>query len=146
AFGMDLDHFTFTARKPESDHWRVDVSSTQTAGTLFWHQRQGKVQGNVQANFERLMLGNPSSDKGEPEGEPDISDDIDIPAVQLHVDRLTLCGRDVGGASVIGGSAGQGRSWRLQEPQISSRHGVLKGTGHWGLRGPQRGLRMEANA
>jgi len=143
---MDLDHFTFTARKPESDHCRVDVSSTQTAGTLFWHQRQGKVQGNVQANFERLMLGNPSSDKGEPEGEPDISDDIDIPAVQLHVDRLKLYGRDVGSVSLIGVNTAQGRSWKLQELQISSPHGVLKGTGHWQLRGPQRGLRIEANA
>lgn len=146
AFGMDLDHFTFTARKPESDHWRVDVSSTQTAGTLFWHQRQGRVQGNVQAHFERLAMGNPSSDEGKPEEGPDIGDDIDIPAIQLQVDRLKLYGRDVGSVSVIGVNAAQDRSWKLQELQISNPHGVLKGSGHWQLRGPQRGLRIEANA
>ena len=152
-FGMDLEHFTFTARRSPEQRWRVDVSSTETAGTLFWQERQGRIQGNVEARFERLTLGAASdaaavhdgSGKEEAFGlKPD--DDIDIPAIQLKVDRLRLYGHDVGAVSVVGVNEAQGRVWRLDQLEVQSPHGGLTGSGTWRLAGPQRGFSLQAHA
>lgn len=153
--GMDLERLTFTARQPEGGRWRLDVSSTQTAGTLFWQEKQGRIQGDVEAHFERLAVGRPLDAKGGPAGSAptenaaqamDVDDDIEIPAVRLKVDRLRLYGRDVGALSVVGVNEARGSSWKLETLELSGPHGVLKGSGVWRLRGPQRGLRIQANA
>ena len=153
ALGVELDHLTFTARRPDDDRWRVDVSSTQTAGTLFWQAREGRIQGRVDAQFERLALGEPAknplvqdSDE-EPSSSPDKSEDeLHIPAIQLKVDRLRLYGRDIGSVSVEGVNDVSGRSWKLSQLQIQSPHAVLHGNGVWQLEGARRGLIIHANA
>src|SRR5690606_21778831 len=38
ALGLVFDELTFTARRPATAQWRVDISSSQTAGTLFWRE------------------------------------------------------------------------------------------------------------
>lgn len=158
-FGTKLDHLTFTARLPEGDRWRVDISSTQTAGTLFWQQRRGRVQGEVDAQFQRLALGNPTQVKRQEDGGesaaqdedsdsplPDLDDDIDIPAIRLKADHFRLYGRDVGALSVVGVNEARGRRWRLEQLALSSPHARLKGNGIWRLDGAQRGLTIQADA
>ena len=155
-FGSELDRLTFTARRPEGQRWRVDVSSTQTAGTLFWQERQGRIQGDIEARFERLALGEPPDEASRGSGEADaddeeapllnLDDEIDIPAVRLEVDRLRLYGRDLGALSVVGVNEAQGRLWKLEQLELSSPHGRLEGTGTWRLEGPLRGLRIQADA
>lgn len=148
--GTDLDRLTFTARRPEGNRWRVDISSTETAGTLFWQERQGRVEGEIEAHFERLALG-ASSDKSNEKSQDDdtafdFDDEIDIPAIRLKVDRLRLYGRDLGALSVVGLNESQGRIWRLQQLELSNQYGSLHGAGVWRLQGPQRGLTIDARA
>lgn len=152
--GNDLDQFTFTARRPEGQRWRVDVSSTQSAGTLFWQERQGRIQGEVEAHFERLAVGNPPAEEGKSlrgKAAADVAamaldEEIDIPAIRLKVDRLRLYGRDVGALSVVGVNEERGSVWQLEALELAGPTGVLRGSGQWRLRGAQRGLRVQANA
>lgn len=154
--GNDLDQFTFTARKPEGARWRVDVSSTQTAGTLYWQERQGRIQGEVEAHFDRLEVGSaapaedrkggPEAGQGAPGGESALDEEIDIPAIRLTVDRLRLYGYDVGRLAVTGVNEARGKAWKLESLEVSSPHGELKGSGLWRLQGKERGLRIQANA
>lgn len=175
ALGTELNHFTITARRPKGERWRVDVSSTETAGTLFWQERQGRIQGEVEAHFARLAVGNGTArvegrtdDAGRPSKGKNASGSLaqgttstgkgasattwefdgefDIPAIQLRVDRLRLYGHEVGAVSLVGVNEAQGRRWKLQDLQVSSPHASLKGQGVWQLDGPQRGLRLQADA
>ncbi|MGB3288490.1 MAG: YhdP family protein [Burkholderiaceae bacterium] len=146
--GLTLDELTFTARRPQSAHWRVDISSSQTAGTLFWREAAGKVAGRVDADFDRLSLGRDTTgDKNEDEaGGSDIriDDDLDIPGIDLHVRNFRLYGRDVGELSLIGVNQERGRLWKLSELKLSSPSAVLEGSGLWRLSGPGRGLKLDA--
>lgn len=148
--GSDMDRLTFTARRPEGDRWRVDVSSTETAGTLYLQERRGRIEGEIVAHFERLALGasDENSAKQSEDDTPtfDLEDDIDIPAIRLKVDRLRLYGRELGALSVVGLNEAQGRIWRLQQLKLSSQHGSVQGVGEWRLNGPQRGLTIDARA
>ncbi|NLC37429.1 MAG: DUF3971 domain-containing protein, partial [Alcaligenaceae bacterium] len=150
-FSTELDHLTFTARQPQGERWRVDVSSTQTAGTLFWQEKRGHIQGNVEAHFQRLALGAEHSAHPQKKGEKDkpsfeLDDDIKFPGIQLKVDRLRLSGREVGTLSVVGVNEAQGRRWRLEQLQVSSPYASLQGNGVWLLDGPKRGLTLHAEA
>lgn len=152
--GTQLDQMTFTVGRAEGGRWRVDVSSTQTAGTLFWRERDGTIQGDVDAKFERLALGAEHS-KEDAAGSKAVAQsptlaelqrEIDFPAIRLQVDRLRLYGRDVGSLSVVGVNETHGRHWTLQELKLASPHGVLHGNGAWRLEGEQRGLTVQAQA
>ena len=153
-FGTDLNLFTFTARRPEGDRWRVDVSSTETAGTLFWQERQGRIEGRVDAHFARLALGERDVDKDTDTDSTDgdagtaweVDGPISIPAIQLRVDRLSLYGRELGTVSVMGVNESLGRRWKLEQLEITSPHASVKGSGLWDLDGADRGLRIQADA
>src|SRR5690606_877406 len=96
--GTTLEKLTFTARRPEGNRWRVDISSTETAGTLFWQERRGRIEGEIEAHFQRLAVGRKDGEDGQ-EGENDkisLSDEVDFPAIRLRVDNLRLYGREVG--------------------------------------------------
>lgn len=144
--GLTLDQLTFTARQPEPAQWRVDVSSSQTAGTLFWRESKGKIAGRVDANFDRLSLGAEGSDKSPRESADELrfADELDIPGVNLHVKNLRLYGRHVGELAVVGVNQARGHLWRLEQLRLSSPSAVLSGTGTWRLSGADRGLSLTA--
>lgn len=145
--GLTLDELTFTARRPQSAQWRVDISSSQTAGTLFWREAKGKVAGRVDASFDRLSLGRDASRQekaGDDAEDLHVDDDLDIPGINLRVKNLRLYGRDVGELSVVGVNQERGRLWRLNELKLSSPSAVLEGNGMWRLSGPRRGLKLDA--
>src|SRR5690606_9451541 len=73
AFGIKLDTATLTAQRDQPARWRLDVSSADTAGTLFWDQTDGTTQGRVDARLDRLALGEPAS--SEPDAPGDASND-----------------------------------------------------------------------
>lgn len=147
--GVKLDEFTFTARQPKAEHWRVDVSSSQTAGTLFWREAKGRVAGRIDANFDRLALGRsqddgPESDVPHEDDNFHVDDDLDIPGVNLHVKNFRLYGRDVGELSVVGVNQQRGQLWRLDELKLLSPWASLAGSGVWRLSGRNRGLTLDA--
>jgi uncharacterized protein (TIGR02099 family) len=146
--GLTLDELTFTARRPQSAQWRVDISSSQTAGTLFWREAKGRIAGRVDAHFDRLSLGRDKSQgdakAGDDKDDFQVDDDLDIPGINLHVKNLRLYGREVGELSVVGVNQERGRLWRLDELKLVSPSAVLEGAGVWRLSGPQRGLKLDA--
>ncbi len=149
-YGVRLDELTFTARQPRIEQWRVDVSSSQTAGTLFWREAKGKIAGRIDANFDRLALGRDrthgaASDDAE-QSSFQIDDDLDIPAVNLRVKNLRLYGREVGELSVVGINQARGQLWKLEELKLVSPSASLAGSGVWRLEGKNRGLTLDAVA
>ena len=150
--GLILDGMTFTARRPDPGQWRVDISSTQTAGTLFWREAKGRVEGKVVADFHRLSLGREPAAAGDPAaGSPaadelEFDDVLDIPAVDLRVQQLRLYGREVGKLSLLGVNPSRGPLWQLNELRLDTPSATLTGTGTWRLSGPQRGLSIQAQA
>jgi uncharacterized protein (TIGR02099 family) len=150
-YGITLDNLTFTARQPESARWRVDISSTRTAGTLFWREAKGKIAGRVEANFDRLAIGTgrpadqAAGDESETEGF-NFNDDLDIPAIDLRVKNFRLYGRAVGELTVSGVNQARGRRWRLDELKLSHPAATVTGSGLWRLSGKDRGLTLDAVA
>jgi uncharacterized protein (TIGR02099 family) len=147
-YGLKLDELTFTARQPRAEQWRVDVSSSQTAGTLFWREAKGRIAGRIDANFDRLALGRDkahgaASDDAK-ESSFHIDDDLDIPGVNLRVKNFRLYGREVGELSVVGVNEARGESWRLEELKLVSPWASLSGSGMWRLEGKSRGLTLDA--
>ncbi len=148
--GLKLDELTFTARKSQAEDWRVDVSSSQTAGTLFWREAQGRIAGRVDASFDRLSLGrdkaNGDAGKDDAADSFHLDDDLDIPGVNLHVQNFRLYGRDVGKLSVAGINLARGHLWQLEKLTLAG-HGMdLAGSGMWRLNGKDRGLSLDAQA
>ncbi len=145
-----LDGLTLHARQPEPARWRVDVSSAQTVGTLFWREASGKVAGKVDARFQRLALGAAEDEELAATDDDDalsgFNEYLDIPAVNLEVDELTLYGRHVGHLSVEGVNQARGELWQLNKLRLSAASAQLNGTGMWRLTGPRRGLVLDAKA
>lgn len=152
-YGLALQNTTLTVQRERPLHWRMDVASAQTAGTLFWHQADDGSAGRVDAQFDRLALGDTSEsvgvnadallDAAEEDGSWD--KEVDLPAVDLTVDKLTLYGRFVGKLKVEGLSEQQGRFWRLNQLSLTSPSATLRGSGIWRLTGRQRGLTLDAD-
>ncbi len=149
--GLTLDAATLAATLPEPGRWRFDIDSSQTTGTVFWNQAQGKTPGSVDARFQRLELG--SADKAQvnpdsPDDEAQIPDDAlsDIPAVNLQVDKLVLYGRLAGSLLLQGVSQERGSLWRLDKLNLDSPAAKISGTGQWRLKGPDRGFVLDARA
>lgn len=151
ALGLIFDELTFTARRPATAQWRVDISSTQTAGTLFWREANGRIAGRVEANFDRLALGR-SAESGSEDGDKQddqgyhVDDDLDIPGVVLHVKNLKLYGRDAGELSVVGVNQARGHLWLLEQLKLMGPGASLSGSGAWRLSGKDRGLVLNADA
>ncbi|NGM87781.1 TIGR02099 family protein [Parapusillimonas sp. SGNA-6] len=149
--GITLDNLTFTARQPEPAHWRVDISSSQTAGTLFWREAEKRIAGRVEAKFDRLAVGRETpadpaaADTSKDEGF-DLDDELDIPAIDLHVKNFRLYGRDVGELTVSGVNQARGRRWRLEKLKLVHPAATITGSGLWRLSGKNRGLTLDAVA
>jgi uncharacterized protein (TIGR02099 family) len=150
--GARLSQATFTATQPQPFKWQAKVSSSQTAGTIFWNEAQGKVAGSVQAKFDRLALGHdaaqgPGPAESEPAGTSDgVDDSFDIPAIDLQVDKFTLYGHPMGRLSVQGTNQASGELWKLDKLSLAAPSFQLKGSGVWSLSGADRGLVLDAQA
>ncbi|NYT66507.1 TIGR02099 family protein [Alcaligenaceae bacterium] len=151
-FGVLLDELTYTIQRPDAQRWRMDISSSETAGTLQWQERNHKVVGPMQANFHRLALGMNAaqeaadSHSGNADSTLKIQDDLDLPDINLQVKNLRLYGRDAGELALTGVKQAKGSSWKLEKLTLTSPNMQLAGTGTWRLQGPDRGLRLDAKA
>jgi uncharacterized protein (TIGR02099 family) len=149
--GLDMDLATFTAKRPAPMQWRVDISSSQTAGTLFWREASGKIAGRVDAKFDRLALGragggsdadSAASDSGDDEADTKTYDDV--PAINLDVRRFSLYGHELGQLSLVGVNQSRGTIWKLNTLHLTGASTQLSGSGIWRLKGPDRGLTLDA--
>ncbi|MCB5363278.1 TIGR02099 family protein [Pusillimonas sp. CC-YST705] len=148
-WGLSMSDATLTARQEDKGQWRVDVSSHETAGTLYWSQAGDADAGKVRAHFTRLSL-DAAEDKTEDALEQDeewgLSGELDLPGVQLLVDDLVVVGRHLGRLTLDGINVARGRLWRLDSLTLESASASLSGQGEWRLDGPDRGLTLAAAA
>ena len=156
-YGVELDAATVTAHQERASQWRFDIASSQTAGTVYWREADAGSTGQVDAHFDRLALGEETTDDkdaGTGEKAQDASveaaeedsweGEVDVPAVSLKVDNLRLYGRSVGKLEVEGVNEQRGRFWRLNELSLVSPSASLHGSGIWRLSGAERGLTLDA--
>lgn len=153
-FDSVFDRFTITAQRPQDQQWRVDVVSSEAAGTLFWRESAPGIPGRVDAKFDRLAIGQASNGTAHamvkssqtPVETSSAYEAVDIPGVNLYVKNLRLYGYDLGELSVMGLNQERGLSWRLDELTLNNPTMALTGSGVWQLTGVERGLRLSAQA
>ncbi|MBC7203759.1 MAG: AsmA family protein, partial [Pusillimonas sp.] len=116
---VDLDKATLTmAPLRQPDGWRVDISSSQTAGTLLWRASALNRPASLEGKFARLTLGNPDA----PEVQAEIKapsesrfEDFKIPSLNLTVDDLVVYGQNIGGVALDGSATGAGRILNIDQ-------------------------------
>jgi uncharacterized protein YhdP len=84
-----------------------------------------------------------------PQAEPDESasfdDDLEIPGIVLQADELRLFGHSMGALSLEGVRDGARHVWTLNNLRLGDGDARLRGSGTWRLRGPDRGLELNAS-
>lgn len=149
--GTRLDHAVLRVVRSPDDAWSMNVRSRQTTGTVKWQEQGGRVQGKMSARFSHLSLGDDPRDNNAllPDAQVDeeaaFDDDLEIPAVALQADRFDLYGRPLGALSLDGERDGVQHIWNLRRLIIERGKTRLQGTGVWRLRGPNRGLSLDAD-
>lgn len=152
--GLPFEHFTLSARQTPDAQWRIDVSSSETAGTVFLRESRGKQAGSIDAKFDRLALGrataaettNASVADDTLAEALDVQDSLDIPAINLYAKNLSLYGHPVGELTVTGRNQSRGKLWKLDELKIASAAASFTGSGLWRLSGASRGLSLSLKA
>lgn len=140
-----LNQLTFTTQQTKPLHWRSDISSAQVAGTVQWQENtRGQVQGVVDANFQRVhWLPRDSDHPVSTEPEEFLFDlaDLDLRIDEFKYDSLAL-----GSVTGVGRrSAADPDWWQIQQLNLKTPYGQAQAHGGWRLRGPQRGLSLEAD-
>ncbi|CAM5222984.1 putative protein (TIGR02099 family) OS=Castellaniella defragrans OX=75697 GN=HNR28_001981 PE=4 SV=1 [Castellaniella defragrans] len=149
--GTRLDHAVLRVVKSPGEQWSMNVRSDQTTGTVKWQEHDGQVQGRMSARFARLSLGDDPRDNGAllPAAQVDedaaFDDDLEIPGIVLQADEFKLYGRPLGALALEGDRDGIQHIWRLTHLRITHDKTRLQGTGTWRLRGPDRGLSLDAS-
>ncbi|TGV05337.1 DUF3971 domain-containing protein, partial [Alcaligenaceae bacterium 429] len=149
ALGMGFEQLTLTAQQPQQRHWRVDISSSEAAGNLQWQvDREGEIEGVLQAHFQRIILGEMAENEvGEDtESERWGDDALHLPDMNLHIEQLEIAGKRIGSVLAEGRSETDSDVWQLEKLSLVAPGVSLSGTGHWLLNGESRGLYIEAQA
>jgi len=146
---VDLDKATLTISPLEQpDGWRLDISSTQTAGTLWWREPVLSQPASLEGKFARLALGNPDASPAQDEIKPPSEsrfEDFKIPSLNLTVDELMVYGEDVGQVMLSGAVSGAGRVLNIDQLEVKNTGATLTGKGAWRLDGANRGLSLNAS-
>lgn len=149
--GVALDKLTLTNQESSDGQFRLDISSAQTAGTL-WGQFIRRIPvGQWKMQFNRLSLGHKEVGSDEPatpqrNKQVDVSENMTLPDIEVNVDKLTLYGYQVGRLSMVGRARNGGQQWQLEKLQLDGEGLQLQGDGDWQLRGSERGLRLRTQA
>ena len=140
----DLD---LTATQDASNQWAARIVSKETEGSATWHAAAGALDGRIQARFSKLTLGAP--DTGQTEA---LKIDVmeaqhwsDIPAIDLTIDDFTLYGSQLGRLRLVGSNQKRTELWNIEKLDIQSAVATTTATGQWRLKGPTRGIRLNAD-
>ena len=140
----DLD---LTATQDAVNQWSARITSKETAGSATWKAAAGALDGRIQARFSKLTLGAP--DDGQTEAlKIDVIDTqhwSDIPAIDLTIDDFTLFGSQLGRLRLVGSNQQRTELWNIEKLDIQSEAASASATGQWRLKGPTRGVRLNAD-
>jgi uncharacterized protein YhdP len=135
------------AAQDSPNQWSARVVSNETDGSVTWRAAAGPLDGRIQARFSKLMLGAP--DTGQTEA---LKIDVieaqhwsDIPAIDLTIDDFTLYGSQLGRLRLVGSNQQRGELWNIEKLDLQSQAATTTATGQWRLKGPTRGVRLNAD-
>ena len=140
----DLD---VTATQNVANDWSARIASKETAGSATWRAAAGALDGRIQARFSKLTLG--AADDGQTEAlKIDVIDTqhwSDIPAIDLTIDDFTLYGSRLGRLQLVGANQQRAELWNIEKLDIRSAAATTTASGQWRLKGPTRGVRLNAD-
>lgn len=140
----DLD---VTAIQSAPNDWSARIASKETAGSATWRAAAGALDGRIQARFSKLTLG--AADDGQTEALKidaiETQHWSDIPAIDLTIDDFTLYGSRLGRLQLVGANQRRSELWNIEKLDIQSAAATTKATGLWRLKGPTRGVRLNAD-
>jgi len=140
----DLDVIT---TQSASNDWSARIASKETAGSATWRAAAGALDGRIQARFSKLTFG--AADDGQTEALKidaiDTQHWSDIPAIDLTIDDFTLYGSRLGRLQLVGANQQRTELWNIEKLDIRSAAATTTATGQWRLKGPTRGVRLNAD-
>ncbi len=129
------------------NQWSARITSKETEGSATWRAAAGALDGRIQARFSKLTLG--AADNGQTEA---LKIDVieaqhwsDIPAIDLTIDDFTLYGSQLGRLRLVGSNQQRTELWNIEKLDIQSAAATTTATGQWRLKGPTRGVRLNAD-
>ena len=140
----DLD---VTATQSAANDWSARIASKETAGSATWRAAEGALDGRIQARFSKLTLG--AADDGQTEALKidaiETQHWSDIPAIDLTIDDFTLYGSRLGRLQLVGANQQRTELWNIEKLDIRSAAATTTATGQWRLKGPKRGVQLNAD-
>lgn len=126
--------------------WAARLESKETQGVANWTTGPRGLTGPVVAQFSRLKIGTEGAADGEPPKTEVIDDQqwSSMPAIDLTVGDFTLFGSKLGALHLVGENIQNGAQWAIQELEVSNPHAKMTAKGTWQLKGPQRGVSLDA--
>ena len=144
---LTFTNLDITATQDTPNQWSARIVSKETEGSATWRAAAGALDGRIQARFSKLTLGAP--DTGQTEA---LKIDVieaqhwsDIPAIDLTIDDFTLYGSQLGRLRLVGSNQQRGELWNIEKLDLQSEAATTTATGQWRLKGPTRGVRLNAD-
>ena len=129
---------------------KVTVKSEQTAGTISWQSKAGKIDSRLVAHFTKLHVGDQNVSLTEKEkiaarsSLPKEDALSEVPALDLTIDEFTLFGSTLGRLEVAGENSPDHTQWRIEKLQISNPSGEINAAGSWHF-SPTPGIKVAAS-
>ena len=143
---LTLNELDLMVSQTAGQKWAARLDSRETRGDINWTFGQKGLSGPVIAKFSKLSVGT----KGSVEGELPRTEVIDenqwasMPAIDLQIDDFTMFGSRLGYLHLVGENVQNGSQWLIKDLEVTSPNGKMKATGTWQLKGPERGVSLDA--
>lgn len=147
--GQPMDELDYQAARSGDTDWKAVIRSRQTTGSIEWSEKEGRPSGTVRAVFERLTIGSAEPDDADSDNlarPVDVDEDLRIPSLNLVAEKLIVRDRIWGKLVLTAQEVQDGQIWQIDGFSLTSLAAVVEGHGLWRLRGPGRGLSVDAQA
>ncbi len=128
----------------------LTLKSEQTAGTIRWQSKAGKIDSRVVAHFTKLHVGDnkivlTDEEKIATRSSLPKEDALsEVPALELTIDEFTLFGSALGRLTVVGENSPDHTQWRIEKLQIANPNGEINAAGALNF-SPVPGIKMAAS-
>lgn len=128
----------------------LTLKSEQTAGTIRWQSKAGKIDSRVVAHFTKLHVGDKQISLTEEEKTaarsslPKEDALSEVPALELTIDEFTLFSTALGRLNIVGENSPDHTQWQIKKLQISNPNGEINAAGSWHF-SPVPGIKVAAS-